>query len=269
MQFGPSRSSLPAARPSRRCPERPSRRSSSASTSADADAVPGEHDQAVEPQVGGLVDHAPRARRPCAAITVSVASSPTFFRIASWPFALQRRDVGRLPGRRRGARAIAASSRSQDVALSSSRLPVPSSTGLGRAPSGALRPRPRGGWKKQRRRPVWQAMPPTDSHAQQHRVGVAVERISSTLLHVARGLALVPQRAARARPVHAPRRVSTVRSQRLAVHPREREHLAGRRVLRDRGHQAVGVPGHRVEPARSQPHLDAARGEEALRLARR
>ena len=76
-------------------PDCPSRRSSSASTSAGAQAVVRQRDHAC-----GTTDRPLRrrsaARSPSlAAITISVASSPIFFRIASGPLREQPRDVAR------------------------------------------------------------------------------------------------------------------------------------------------------------------------------
>src|SRR5581483_2274437 len=82
---------------------------------------------------------------------------------------------------------------------------------------------------------------------EQHRVLVAVDAYRAHLLHVARFLALAPEPAARARPVVRLAGGDGLR-ERLAAHPREGQHLARRGVLRDRGHQAVRVPFHGVEP---------------------
>nr|BFF24416.1 hypothetical protein GCM10025732_23810 [Glycomyces mayteni] len=71
-------------------------------------------------------------------------------------------------------------------------------------------------------------------------VGVAVDGDGDDGLVVPGGLALDPVRAAAARPVGglpggegAP--------ERLRVHPREHEHFARVVLLRDRGHEPVGV----------------------------
>src|SRR5690349_5856208 len=84
-------------------------------------------------------------------------------------------------------------------------------------------------------------------HLQHDGVAVAVEADLAHALHVARGLALLPQRAARARPVHRLAALDGL-AQRLAIHPCDHQHLARGRVLRHRGHEAVGVPGDVVEP---------------------
>ena len=68
-------------------PDVPSRRASSASTSCGPNPVAGEQHQAMEPQVGHLGGQMRILSPSLAAITVSVASSPIFLRIASLPFA--------------------------------------------------------------------------------------------------------------------------------------------------------------------------------------
>jgi hypothetical protein len=107
-------------------------------------------------------------------------------------------------------------------------------------------------------------MPPCCSTEKQDRVVVAVEPDLAHALHVARLLALAPQLRARPRPVMrlAGRRGAL---ERLAVHPRERQHAPAPRVLRDRGDQPVGVPAH-VVGERHQPHLDARRAHRGLGL---
>ena len=81
----------------------------------------------------------------------------------------------------------------------------------------------------------------------QDRVVVAVEPDLAHPLDVPRGLALAPQLRARTRPVVRLAR-ALGRGQRLAVHPRERQHPSARRVLRDRGHEAVRVEPDAIEP---------------------
>ena len=100
----------------------------------------------------------------------------------------------------------------------------------------------------------------------QDRVAVAVEPDLAHALDVPRLLALVPQLPARARPVvHLARGGGAL--ERVAVHPREGEHLAGVRVLGDRRRQPVGVPADGVEPRahRGFPDLDAGRRQRGLR----
>src|SRR5690606_659208 len=67
-------------------------------------------------------------------------------------------------------------------------------------------------------------------------------------------LALVPEPAARARPVHRLAAAHRL-GERLAVHPGDGQHLAGRRVLRDRGDELVLVPGDFVEEAHSRTSM--------------
>src|SRR5690242_10985933 len=86
-------------------------------------------------------------------------------------------------------------------------------------------------------------------HAQEHGVAVAVEPHLHHLLGMARGLALAPERAPRARPVRGLARGDRP-LQRLARHPRHHEDLAARGVLRHDRHEAVPVPRHFVDPAR-------------------
>ena len=87
---------------------------------------------------------------------------------------VERRDVGRAPGPPRGARRSPPRGVRGCRAQPSRKLPGSASTGSvatqRRAP-----PSPSSRLKKQRRRPVWQAMPADRFHAQQHRVGIAIE----------------------------------------------------------------------------------------------
>src|SRR5215217_7582177 len=76
-------------------------------------------------------------------------------------------------------------------------------------------------------------------HERQDRVVIAVEAELLQLLDVPGGLALVPQLLARARPEpHLARRPRAL--ERLVVHVREREHLAGPGVLDYAGKQVHG-----------------------------
>ena len=84
-------------------------------------------------------------------------------------------------------------------------------------------------------------------HHQQHGVVVAVEADILHRLHVPGFLALAPEFLARARPVHGALFLHR-RRQRLAVHPRQRQHLAAAGLLRNRGNQAFGIPLYRIEP---------------------
>src|SRR6266508_5307618 len=78
-------------------------------------------------------------------------------------------------------------------------------------------------------------------------VVVAIEADFLDLLDVSGLLALAPQPVSRARPVmHLARLGGEVEG--FAVHPGERQHLAAVAVLRDRRHEAVGLPFHCVEP---------------------
>src|SRR5450631_291870 len=81
---------------------------------------------------------------------------------------------------------------------------------------------------------------------QQNCVVVAVEANLAHFLNVARALALLPQPAARTRPVVRKSRGRGARK-RLTVHPRQRQHGAAF-FLGDGGHQPVGVPEYGVEP---------------------
>src|SRR5258706_429973 len=83
--------------------------------------------------------------------------------------------------------------------------------------------------------------------AQEHRVGVAIEAHLDHALHMARGPALLPQGLSRARPVVRNAGLHRAR-ERFAVHPREHQHFVGGCVLRDRGHQPVGIPRHALDP---------------------
>src|SRR4051812_14608307 len=86
-------------------------------------------------------------------------------------------------------------------------------------------------------------------HLQHERVAVAVQPDLAHALHMARALALLPQGAPRPRPVHRLARIDGA-LQRLAAHPRDHQDLVRGGVLRHRGHQALGVPGDLVQPAR-------------------
>src|SRR5437588_4461878 len=84
-------------------------------------------------------------------------------------------------------------------------------------------------------------------HPEQQRIGVAVDAHLAQLLHVAGLLALSPEPLARARPVDgflARHRLF----QRFAVHPRDPEHPARGKILRDHGNEPLLVPRHLVEP---------------------
>src|SRR6516162_5836738 len=70
-------------------------------------------------------------------------------------------------------------------------------------------------------------------NGEQDRVVVAVEAHLAHALHVPGRLALAPKAAARARPVVRFACLHGAR-ERIAIHPREREHLARSSVLRDR-----------------------------------
>ncbi len=97
-------------------------------------------------------------------------------------------------------------------------------------------------------------------HLQQHHVAVAIEADIAHGLHMAGLFALVPQLVARARPIH--RFAALVRQlQRLAVHPGEHEHAAGVRVLRDGGHEPAGIPFDLIEPVHG---MDFRRSTPAL-----
>src|SRR3989344_5458545 len=122
-------------------------------------------------------------------------------------------------------------------------------------------------------------------HHQQHGVVVAVETDVLDRLHMPRLLALAPEFPARARPVDRPAFLRR-RRQRLAVHPRERQHLAAPGLLRDRRHEPVGAPLYRIKPgfvhgkmisgmdapipvpakADLQPDFEASRGHTLLGL---
>src|SRR5260221_3257223 len=89
---------------------------------------------------------------------------------------------------------------------------------------------------------------------QEHRVRVAVEPQLAHFLHVTGLLALVPQPAARARPVHGLARRRRL-FERRAIHPGDSQHPPAGRILRHRGHQPVAVPRHFVEPAHSRTSM--------------
>ena len=140
---------------------------------------------------------------PLAAITASVASSPTFLRIASSPFALQRGHVGG-----RGVGAAARGDRGleprEDVALSHrATLPGLREHRVGGDPA-ALGRRPSSRLKKQRRRPgvagdAADRLAPAAARASASQS----RRISTHLLHVPGGLALAataPGASATSRP---------------------------------------------------------------------
>ena len=75
----------------------------------------------------------------------------------------------------------------------------------------------------------------------QERVAIAVGVDPVHVLGVAGRLALAPERAARPRPVVAEPGLERLR-ERLAVHPRDHEHLAGLGLLDHGGDEPVGVP---------------------------
>ena len=200
MQSAHAVSSLSSGKPSRRCPERPSRRSSSASTSA----TPSPCQPSMTRQWN---------QRSAVSCTIcrSVARLGRDHRLGRLladlledrvqALGVERGDVGgrgsaaapRGDGAPRGARGC----RRSAMASLPRAARAPASVSTQRAP----RPAPSQRLKKQRRRPVWQAMPPDRSHAQQHGVGVAIEAHLDHLLDVARFSPLLPQRLARARPV--------------------------------------------------------------------
>ena len=237
----------PAARPSRRGPDVPSRRASSASTSARPQAVAGQQDEAVEPEVG---DFGRDARR----ITVLGGHDRLGRLLADLledrvvALGEQRRDVRPAGSAPRRASIVAAIAREHVVVAGFSHGH--------RSPSGPSAParrrathRPRACWKKQRSRPVWQAMPPTCSTTQQDRVVVAVEADFAHTLHVAGLFALAPQLARASATSSAPRRVAAVRASASRFIHASVSTCAVAGVLRDRGHEAVVVPADVVEPA--------------------
>jgi hypothetical protein len=75
---------------------------------------------------------------------------------------------------------------------------------------------------------------------QQHGVAVAIEPQLLERLDLPRTFALAPQRLARARPI-AGTALFEADAQRVAVHPRDHQHLAGVVLLGDRRHQPFGV----------------------------
>src|SRR5688500_14411449 len=95
-------------------------------------------------------------------------------------------------------------------------------------------------------------------HAQQHRVGVAIDAHLEHLLHVPGFFALAPQPGARARPVH---RLAALHRlfQRLAVHPGDRKHAVGPLILRDDRHQPVLVPRNFIQPSHSRTSMPRER----------
>src|SRR5690606_13913019 len=95
---------------------------------------------------------------------------------------------------------------------------------------------------------------------EQHHVVVAVDAHVEHALRVAGLLALVPQLPARARPIHGLAQFGGAR-ERLAIHPREHQHVARGRLLRDHRNEPVFVPAHLVEPglAHSRTSMPRAR----------
>ena len=184
-----------------------------------------------------------------AAMTVSVASSPIFFRIASSPLREQRGDVGRARDRRPGA-------------LRSSRRAA-SRTSLARSAVSHGRRSPRGSLSTGSTVDPCAVVEPLEEAAlapgvagdaarllddEQDRVVVAVEADLAHALHVAGLLALAPQLARASATSSAPRRVAAVRaSASRFIHASVSTSLR-RGVLRDRRHQAVGVQRTCVEP---------------------
>src|ERR1019366_9483757 len=75
---------------------------------------------------------------------------------------------------------------------------------------------------------------------------VAVEANFADALNIARAFALLPQPAARTRPVMREARRRGARK-RLAVHPCQRQHGAAF-FLGDGRHQAIGIPEYGIEP---------------------
>ena len=73
------------------------------------------------------------------------------------------------------------------------------------------------------------------------RVLVAVDAHLDDALGVAGALALAPERLLRERLKYHASPVSMVRRQRLGIHVRDHQHVAGRRVGRDAGDEPVGV----------------------------
>ena len=71
--------------------------------------------------------------------------------------------------------------------------------------------------------------------AQQHGIAIAIEPQRHDSLDLARGLALAPERLARARPVDGVAGRQRLLD-RLTVHPGQHQDLAGVVLLRHRGH---------------------------------
>ena len=110
------------------------------------------------------------------------------------------------------------------------------------------------------RSPVWQAGPGgLDEREQRVAVAVVADRLDR--LRVARRRALVPQLVARAAP-QVQLAGAARRGERLGVHVREREHLAGAPVLDHAGHEALLVVGDR-----RVVHRTADRSIRAMRAA--
>src|SRR5215211_2905001 len=128
----------------------------------------------------------------------------------------------------------------------------PGSTSCGAGGSSSPR------WK-QVRSPVWQAGPAGSTSEQ--RVAVAVVADRAHRLRVAGRRALAPQLVARAAP-QVQLAGAARGGQRLGVHVREREHLAGAPVLDHAGHEALLVVGDR-----RVVHRTADRSIRAMRAA--
>ena len=88
-----------------------------------------------------------------------------------------------------------------------------------------------------------------------HGILIAVDAHLDDALRVAGGLALAPERAARAAVVPGLAALDGAR-ERLGVHVRDHQHVAGRGIGRDRGHEPVGVEFRR----KRAPFLDVLRG---------
>src|SRR5439155_26651559 len=82
---------------------------------------------------------------------------------------------------------------------------------------------------------------------QKDRVAVAVHPNFPHALYMARAFAFAPELVARARPVVRELRLDRA-LERFAVHPRQREHAVCCGVLRDRWHEPVDVPANAFEP---------------------
>src|ERR1700719_245325 len=89
---------------------------------------------------------------------------------------------------------------------------------------------------------------------QQNCVVVAVEANFADSLKMTRAFALLPQPAARTRPIMRKAGGRSARK-RLAVHPCQRQHRAAC-FLGDGRHQAVGIPDYGIEPV---AHRDLSR----------